>query len=92
MSVGTVACSNANRGTFHCLRHLGSQFGRPVITVELDGERYDPVNTEGNSTFLIPLSGMDVQMPVTADTVAMSTPHEIDYTILVDSSTLREAE
>ena len=58
----------------------------------VDGERYDPVNTEGNSTFLIPLSGMDVQMPVTADTVAMSTPHEIDYTILVDSSTLREAE
>ena len=52
------------------------------------GERYDKVNEEGNSTFLIPLSGFDYNMPVVADTVAMSVPHEIEYTLFFDSSTL----
>ena len=52
------------------------------------GEKYEPVNEEGNSTFLIPVAGLDYQMPVTADTTAMSKPHEIDYTIFLDSKSL----
>ena len=31
-------------------------------------------------------------LAVTADTVAMSTPHEIDYTLTFDSATLAAAE
>lgn len=58
----------------------------------VDGEKYEPVNTEGNSAFEIPVLGFDYPMPVTADTVAMSTPHEIDYTLTFDSSTLKKAE
>ncbi|MDO5345405.1 MAG: hypothetical protein Q4E91_06635 [Lachnospiraceae bacterium] len=58
----------------------------------VNGEKYEPVNTEGNSTFLIPLAGFDYNMPVTADTVAMGTPHEIDYTIRVDSASVAAAE
>lgn len=54
----------------------------------VNGEEYRPVNTEGNSTFLIPMVGFDYNMPVTADTVAMGTPHEIDYTICVDSASI----
>lgn len=54
-------------------------------------EKYEPVNTEGNSAFLIPVSGFDYNMPVIADTVAMSQPHEIDYTLYFDSATV-EAE
>lgn len=50
------------------------------------------MNTEGNSAFLIPVDGFDYNMPVTADTIAMSVPHEIDYTIVIDSSTLEAAE
>ena len=57
--------------------------------VLLGDEQYDPVNTEGNSTFLIPVPGFDFNMPITADTTAMSTPHEIDYTIFMDSSTIQ---
>ena len=53
------------------------------------GERYEPVNEEGNSTFLIPIDGFDYQMPVVADTTAMSKPHEINYTILLDSASIR---
>ena len=45
------------------------------------GEKYEPVNTEGNSTFEIPVDGFDYPMEVVADTVAMSVPHEIEYTL-----------
>ena len=47
----------------------------------VDGEKYLPTNTEGNSTFEIPVSALDTPLAVTADTVAMSTPHEIEYTL-----------
>ena len=47
----------------------------------VDGEKYLPTNTEGNSTFEIPVSALDTALTVTADTVAMSTPHEIEYTL-----------
>ena len=36
------------------------------------GEKYEPVNTEGNSTFEIPVDGFDYPMEVVADTVAMT--------------------
>ena len=40
-------------------------------------EKYEPVNKDGNSVFEIPVDGFDYPMEVVADTVAMSTPHEI---------------
>ena len=43
-------------------------------------DKYEPVNKDGNSVFEIPVDGFDYPMEVTADTVAMSTPHEIEYT------------
>ena len=56
--------------------------------MEVNGERFDPVNADGNSTFEIPVTGFDYKMPVSADTTAMSTPHLIDYTLTFDSSSL----
>lgn len=47
----------------------------------VDGEKYLPTNTEGNSTFEIPVAALDTPLAVTADTVAMSKPHEIEYTL-----------
>lgn len=58
----------------------------------VDGEKYLPVNTDGNSTFEIPVAALDTALAVTADTVAMSAPHEIDYTLTFDSATLAAAE
>ena len=57
--------------------------------MKIDGEQYLPVNTSGNSTFLIPLAAFDFNLPVLADTIAMSTPHEIEYTLNFDSSTIQ---
>jgi len=57
----------------------------------VDGVRYEPVITEEHSVFEIPIDGLDYDMAVTADTVAMSEPHAIDYTLRFDSSTLTAA-
>ena len=55
-------------------------------------EKYEPVNKDGNSVFEIPVDGFDYPMEVVADTVAMSTPHEIEYTLQFDSASIKEAE
>lgn len=46
------------------------------------GEKYLPVNEEGYSTFEIPILVFNEEMPVIADTTAMSTPHEIEYNLI----------
>lgn len=49
----------------------------------VDGEKYLPVNEEGmNSIFEIPILAMDEPVEVIADTTAMGTPHEVEYTLL----------
>lgn len=49
------------------------------------GEKFLPINEEGYSTFEIPITVFNKPMPVVADTVAMSTPHEIEYTLTFHS-------
>jgi len=53
----------------------------------VDGEKYLPVNTEGNSVFEIPVTAFDEPVTVIGDTVAMSKPHEIEYTLTFHSDT-----
>ena len=56
----------------------------------VDGERYEPVNTEGNSVFEIPIEVFDYVISVTADTTRMSQPHEIEYTLKFDSASIQK--
>lgn len=73
--------------------------GSAVATVEwsspnydymiVDGQKYLPVNTDGNSVFEIPVT-LDVPMQVIGDTVAMSKPHEIEYTFTFHSDSAQE--
>lgn len=55
------------------------------------GERYEPAIRDGHSVFVIPVTGIDAPLKVVADTVAMSTPHEIEYTITFDAASLKPA-
>ena len=55
-------------------------------------EQYDPVNTEGNSAFDIPVDKFDQPIKVQADTTAMSKPYLIDYTLNFDSSTIEKTK
>ena len=58
----------------------------------VDGEKLFPVNTDGNSVFEIPVSAFDTPITVIGDTVAMSKPHEIEYTLTFLSDTLKNTE
>ena len=59
--------------------------------MKVDGQRYDLINTEGNSTFEIPVSAFDQPLPVIANTIAMSEPHEVEYTLTFDSASMQDA-
>ena len=58
----------------------------------IDGKKYLPVNTDGDSVFEIPVLIFDEPMNVIGDTVAMSKPHEIEYTLTFHSDTMKSEE
>ena len=58
----------------------------------VNGEKYLPINTEGNSVFEVPVEALDAPLTMIGDTVAMSTPHEVEYTVTFHSETLESAE
>ncbi len=58
----------------------------------VDDVRYDVLSTENGSTFEIPVAALDTDITVIGDTTAMSTPHEIEYTLNFNSESLKIAE
>ncbi len=70
---------------------IKEESGKLIATVEwsspyydymvVDGVKYEPVNTGGNSVFEIPIAGFDQDITVVADTTAMSKPHEVEYVL-----------
>ncbi|MDO4187993.1 MAG: hypothetical protein Q4D29_03310 [Lachnospiraceae bacterium] len=76
--------------------------GKIIATIEwsssnydymiVDGEKIYPVNESGNSVFEIPVEKFDCDINVIADTVAMSKPHEIEYTIKLSSESDYKAD
>jgi len=57
--------------------------------MKVGDEKIEWHGTEGNSTFEIPVEGFDWKIPVIADTIAMSTPHEVSYTLTFVSSSIQ---
>lgn len=57
----------------------------------VEGEKYLPVSMDEISVFEIPINGFDHKINISADTTAMSTPHEIEYSLYFDSSTITPA-
>lgn len=51
---------------------------------------YYPEETEENSTFIIPVAAFDEEIPFVAETIAMSTPHEIQYSLIVHKDSFDE--
>ena len=48
----------------------------------VNGEKYLPVNAEGNSVFEVPVEALDAPLTMIGDTVAMShTVNEVEYTV-----------
>ncbi len=58
--------------------------------MKVGDEKFLPVSQAGeNSVFEIPVTVFDRKLAVAADTTAMSTPHEIEYTLQFDSSSIK---
>lgn len=49
--------------------------------MKVQNETFKPLRQEGNSVFEIPITDFNVPIAVAANTTAMSTPHEIEYTV-----------
>ena len=68
--------------------------GKMTATVKWSSENYDymivngqkktPVSTAGGSVFIIPVPALGQSFKVIGDTTAMSTPHEVEYTLRLD--------
>ena len=58
--------------------------------MEIGGKAYYPVNTEGNSLFVVEIDKLDAGIPIKAETTAMSKPHTIKYTLLFHSDSISE--
>lgn len=52
-------------------------------------EKYLPTDTTEFSVFEIPVAAFDTRLKIAADTTAMSTPHEIEYTLYFDSASIK---
>ena len=53
------------------------------------GVKYLNENNGGYSTFTVPVPAMDTYVSVIGDTLAMSTPHEVEYTLYFDSTSIQ---
>lgn len=58
----------------------------------VDGKEYKPISNDGNSVFEVEIPALDSPLAVQAETVAMSAPHLIDYTITVSGSEILKNE
>lgn len=75
--------------------------GKMTLTVRWSSDKYDymlvggekllPEYIDGHSVFTAPVDSLDKPLSAVADTTAMSTPHEIEYTITFDTASLAPA-
>ena len=74
------------------LREAPIQWSSPNYDYMIvDGEKYLNKSQPGKeSVFEIPVKEFDTDLTVIADTTAMSVPHEIEYQLNFDSTTLED--
>ena len=74
--------------------------GNVTATVQWNSPNYDymivneekflPVNDGGDSVFEIPVTVFDAPIEIIGDTVAMSKPHEVEYTLIFHADTIEK--
>ncbi len=86
--VGSPVQLTVNEGVATAVIKWSSPYYQYML---IDETYYYPISTAGHSTFEIPVI-MDTDMAITAQTIAMSEPHEIDYVLHFDSATLKPGD
>ncbi|MBR1477827.1 MAG: hypothetical protein IJ608_07690 [Lachnospiraceae bacterium] len=97
-SVAVTLSGGSGKASVESPAKLVIKDGQAVATIVFSSPNYDyvlvgddmykPVNSEGNSTFELPVAGFDIGLPISADTTAMSSPHLIDYTLKFESDSI----
>ena len=93
LSGGTGRASIQSPAKLRCANgqfYASLQWSSPNFDyMKVNGTRYDLISAPGaNSAFEIPVAAFDTPLPVIADTIAMSEPHEVEYAITFDSASL----
>ena len=81
-TIASPAALKINKGQMTALIEWSSPYYDYMI---VDFIKYTPINEMGNSIFEIPVRALDTELKVKGNTVAMSTPHEIEYTLTFHS-------
>ena len=58
--------------------------------MKVENKTFKPLQEAGNSTFELPIIDFDMPIAVVANTTAMSTPHEIEYTLTFLQDTIKQ--
>lgn len=60
--------------------------------MEVGGVGYTPEIVDGKAVFTVEIPALDEELAIKAETVAMSAPHMIDYTLLVSGAEIRATD
>ena len=82
-----VLTGGSGRASVESPASLRVEDGNVFATIIWGSANYDYMKVDGEK-FEIPVAVFDRNMPVIADTVAMSEPHEIEYGLIFDSATI----
>ncbi len=96
-SVDVTLTGGTGRASIQSPAEISIKDGEITATVVWSSSNYDrmtvggidyyPISIENGSVFTIPVR-LDEEMPVRAETLAMSQPHEIEYILYFDGSGL----
>ncbi len=100
-TVNVTLEGGSGRASIESPAALSVKDGSMTLTVKWSSDKYDymlvggekllPEYIDGHSVFAVPVKTLDKPLSVTADTTAMSKPHEVEYTITFDAASLKPA-
>ena len=90
-SIEVILEGGSGRATITSPTIMTVRDGKSYVQIKWSSPNYDymkvqnktfkPLQETGNSTFELPITDFDIPITVVANTTAMSTPHEIEYTL-----------
>lgn len=99
-SIEVILEGGSGRATITSPAIMTVRGGKGYVQIEWSSPNYDymkvenktfkPLQEAGNSTFELPIIDFDMPIAVVANTTAMSTPHEIEYTLTFLQDTIKQ--
>lgn len=99
-SIEVILEGGSGRATITSPAIMTVRGGKGYVQIEWSSPNYDymkvenktfkPLQETGNSTFELPIIDFDMPIAVVANTTAMSTPHEIEYTLTFLQDTIKQ--